>query len=45
MGAKAAAGGLARKAAGGIAKNMAGKALGKMFKKSKMPGEEPVATA
>ena len=40
MAGKAIAGGLARKAVGGISKNVAGKALGKMFKKSKNPGEE-----
>jgi len=37
---KALASGVARKAIGGIAKNVAGEALGKMFKKSKNPGEE-----
>ena len=40
MAGKALAGGVARKAIGGIAKNVAGEALGKMFKKSKNPGEE-----
>ena len=40
MAAKAVGGGLARKAAGGLVKNMAGNAMGKMFKKSKAPGEE-----
>ncbi len=40
MAGKALASGVARKAIGGVAKNVAGEALGKMFKKSKNPGEE-----
>ena len=40
LGAKAIGSGLVRKAAGNVAKNVAGEALGKMFKKSKNPGEE-----
>ena len=44
MGAKAMAGGLARKAAMGVGRNMIGGAIRKVFKKSKAPGEEPVAS-